>query len=454
MKKRSFLAIILWMILLSLALISVASSSTIQTNVPLTRVNAAPSKPTVNIEYPSDGSSLVFGTYVIDVLASDSTGITMVKLKIDGPESTNGWVDITTSGNGEDHYYYDWTVETEGDYSITARATNGAGRQAAESVEVTVTATPPAPDFTLNASPNTLTIVVGSSDTSTITVTSLNGFSDTVELTVIGPENMDATLNPTPVTPPADGSATSTLTVTVGSAAPGTYTLTVTGTSGLLVHSIDVGLEITSTLAFDYELFIEIDYMNGHMPTPEVLDYIEWYCMGNNPSGELISVTFHVDEEVPIDQSVSDTKFWTIEAAYNNLGDDKYTGKSANFVSKWKWVLFGTTVEDEPNIVGYTYVLTRGNDLLAGNYIFIADETADNWATTPELEIGAEAVILMHEMGHSIGIANFHPAFGEIYDPDSYSVMSYLTTDNAGLYWAWYYSDDYWATRNMGYYTI
>jgi len=390
--------------------------------------------------------------HTINVLASDPTGITLVKLKIDGPESTNGWVDITASQSA-DNYSIDWTVDTEGDYSITARATNGAGRQAADTVGVTVSATPPAPDFTLDASPNALTIVVGSSDTSTITVTSLNAFIGTVNLMGSGqPADVVVTFTPNQVTPSADGSSTSTMTVTVGdSAPPRTYTLTVTGTSGLLVHSIDVLLEITTESAFDYELFIEIDYIAGHAPTPEVLDYIEDYYMGINPTGDLISVTFYVAENAILYndayQSINDDEFWDIEARYNEHDNGYY--------SNWKWVLFGTTVEGEPGVVGYTYVVTQRKDLLAGNYIFIADGAADAWSIKNNLDpVGAEAVVLMHEMGHSIGIANFHPAFGEIYDPDPSSVMSYLSTANAGLYWTWYYSDDYWATRNMEYYTI
>ena len=94
-----------------------------------------------------------------------------------------------------------------------------------------------------------------------------------------------------------------------------------------------------------------------------------------------------------------------------------------------------------------------GKDYLAGNYIFIADKTADEWGgIDSQLIIGAEAAVLMHEMGHSIGIGKLHPVFGEKYDPDPSSVMSFLSVANAGLYNMWYYSDEYWATRNMEYY--
>lgn len=218
----------------------------------------------------------------------------------------------------------------------------------------------------------------------------------------------------------------------------------------------------------EYELFIEIDYMEGHEPNFTVLDYVHTYYLERG-----INVTFYVDDVVPLDESVSDTDFWAIEAAYNDMGDDAY-GADGVYSSKWKWVLYGTIVEGEPNVVGYTYVILSikyvpptgrilNVDCLAGNYIFIADEAGDSWAFSVEIEpYGAEAVVLMHELGHGIGImnvgwsGNMYTGFTlwEIYDPDPSSVMSYLSTANAGLYGEWYYSNEHWKLRNMEYYAI
>ena len=203
-----------------------------------------------------------------------------------------------------------------------------------------------------------------------------------------------------------------------------------------------------------YELFIEIDYMEGYEPTDAVLNYIEEYYQGKNPSGAQITVTFYKNDSIPLDTSVSTTDFWALESEYNNMGNDKIIGGTAVFTSQWKWVLFGTSVEGEPNVMGYTYISTERRDLVAGNYIFIADQSCDEWANDYRDIEGsdAEAVVLMHELGHSIGIAKIHPAFGEKYDPDPASVMSYLSTANAELRDAWYYSDSYWATSNLEYY--
>jgi len=214
-------------------------------------------------------------------------------------------------------------------------------------------------------------------------------------------------------------------------------------------------------VAVKYELFIEIDYMKGHKPKSAVLDYVHTYYLERG-----INVTFYTDDVVPLDPSVSDTDFWAIEAKYN---DHDY-----GYYSKWKWVLYGTNVENEPNVVGYTYVILSVKyvprtgriisvDCSAGNYIFIADRAGDLWALNAGIEpYGAEAVVLMHELGHSVGImnvgwsGNLYADFTlwEIYDPDPGSVMSYLSEANAGLYGAWYYSDGYWRLRNMEYYTI
>ncbi len=212
------------------------------------------------------------------------------------------------------------------------------------------------------------------------------------------------------------------------------------------------------TVTVSYELFIEIDYMDGHEPTSEVLDHIKVYYYVRG-----IVVTFYVDDMVPYDSSVSDAEFWAIEAKYNDGNDKAQDGVDADgdgrdyeYTLKEKWVLFGTAVEGQSSVVGYCYIKIENKDLVAGNYIFIADKTADNWSVNNKLEpYGAEATVLMHELGHSIGIAKVRVRgifVSEIYDEDPFSVMSYLSTANAGLYWAWHYSNAYWTTKNMDYY--
>jgi hypothetical protein len=105
------------------------------------------------------------------------------------------------------------------------------------------------PDFTIGASPSSLTIAQGSSGTSTITITSLNGFNAATTLSASGlPSGVTAAFSTNPVTPPANGTATSTLTLTAsGTATTGNATVTITGTSGALTHSTTVALTVPSS---------------------------------------------------------------------------------------------------------------------------------------------------------------------------------------------------------------
>jgi hypothetical protein len=89
------------------------------------------------------------------------------------------------------------------------------------------------PDFTIGASPSSLTVTQGGNGTSTITITSLNGFNSATTLSASGlPSGVTAAFSTNPLTPPANGSATSTLTLTASAGATtGNATVTVTGTS-------------------------------------------------------------------------------------------------------------------------------------------------------------------------------------------------------------------------------
>ena len=109
-----------------------------------------------------------------------------------------------------------------------------------ESAPVTVNVVASA-DFSLTASPSSVSIAQGSSGTSTITVVPVNGFNSNVTLSASGlPSGVSAAFSPNPT------STTSTLTLTVGaSAAKGTSTVTITGTSGSLTHATTIQLTIT-----------------------------------------------------------------------------------------------------------------------------------------------------------------------------------------------------------------
>jgi len=105
------------------------------------------------------------------------------------------------------------------------------------------------PDFSISASPSSLSLNTGSSGKYTISIKSVNSYSSSVSLSLTSPSiaGVTATFNPTSVTPPAGGTVTSTLTISVAStASPGTYQLKITGTgTGSLSHSTTTTLVIS-----------------------------------------------------------------------------------------------------------------------------------------------------------------------------------------------------------------
>jgi hypothetical protein len=122
-------------------------------------------------------------------------------------------------------------------------------------------------DYTLSASPGSLTIVQGKTGTSTITVNPTNGFTGSVSLSASGmPAGVTASFNPTSTT------GTSTLTLTVSStAATGTSTITITGTSGSLTHTTTVNLTVTSSAPAPQQLLGNPGFENGTNTAPWAL---------------------------------------------------------------------------------------------------------------------------------------------------------------------------------------
>jgi hypothetical protein len=240
----------------------------------------------------------------------------------------------------------------------------------------------------------------------------------------------------------------------------GEYTITITAevtdkNNNVVTDSISVN--VVETVEVSYELVIEVDYIVGHKPTDEALNYIETYY-----SARGISVAFEIDDPIQYINAystISDSEFWALEAEYNDVirfddqAQDGFNADNENgdyeYTLKEKWVLFGTVVEGSTSTIGYCYIKIENKDLVAGNYIFIADSQVDN--------MGEEATVLMHELGHSIGIAKVNVRgrrLSEIYDENPFSVMSYMSTDNAGLIDAWHYSSQYWDTKDMDDYAL
>lgn len=98
---------------------------------------------------------------------------------------------------------------------------------------------PPAPDFIVSASPSTLTIIAGSTATTTLTVTSVSGFNSPVTLTAAVPNGW-ITPDPVTVTP----TAFVPLTLTAPSTANGAAQIVVSATIGTTTKTITLNVQV------------------------------------------------------------------------------------------------------------------------------------------------------------------------------------------------------------------
>jgi hypothetical protein len=110
----------------------------------------------------------------------------------------------------------------------------------------TVTLFGTGPDFSISASPTSLTVTRGSKGTSTLTLTPENGFNQTIALTCTGaPKNSSCAISPSSVTLDGTNAQTATLTITTTINTPtGKFTLTTKGAFGTLTHTAKVSLMV------------------------------------------------------------------------------------------------------------------------------------------------------------------------------------------------------------------
>jgi regulation of enolase protein 1 (concanavalin A-like superfamily) len=129
------------------------------------------------------------------------------------------------------------STATAGTVTITITGNSGS-LAGTTTINLTVNATP---NFTLSASPISMSLTQGSSGASTITVTPQNGFTGSVNLSASGfPSGINAFFNPSSTT------GTSTLTLAASSTAlTGGFTVTVTGTSGSVTRTTSLTLTVT-----------------------------------------------------------------------------------------------------------------------------------------------------------------------------------------------------------------
>lgn len=164
-----------------------------------------------------------------------------VNLSVAGLPSgaTASFTPASVTGSGTSTLAVSTTAATPaGTYTLTITGTAGT---LVHSTTVTLVVTAPA-NFTITATPASITVKRGNSGSYTVTIAAQNGFAGTVSLSVAGlPAQVTGTFTPASV----NTAGTSTLTVTVAKQQrQGTFPLTITGTSGALTHSASVTLVV------------------------------------------------------------------------------------------------------------------------------------------------------------------------------------------------------------------
>ncbi len=191
------------------------------------------------------GTSTVFGNYtsvtsheLTEAMTDAQVGIaTVIGPPLAWYDSTNG--EIGDICNGQQGSY----VANGTTYTIQLEFSNSANN----CVNFPVVS---GPNFSLSASPSSLTVAQGSSGSSTVTVTPSGGFTGSVTLSTSAlPSGVTASFGTNPTT----GSSVVTFTAS-STATTGTSSVTITGTSGTLSHTTSISLTVNGVATPNFSL--------------------------------------------------------------------------------------------------------------------------------------------------------------------------------------------------------
>jgi subtilase family serine protease len=151
-------------------------------------------------------------------------------------------------GSGYSTDFHDIASGTSGSYSAVAGydLVTGWGSPNGNGLIAALAGTPTSANFTISASPTSVSVAQGSQGTSTISTAISGGFDSTIVLSASGqPTGVTVTFSPTSIATPGSGSSTMTM-VVASNAAAGSYPITVTGTGGSTSHTATVTLTVSA----------------------------------------------------------------------------------------------------------------------------------------------------------------------------------------------------------------
>jgi subtilase family serine protease len=154
--------------------------------------------------------------------------------------------------------FHDITSGTSGSYSaeVGYDLVTGWGSPNGTGLINALAPTSTSPVFAITASPAAVSVVQGSSGTSTITTTISGGFDSAIALTASGqPTGVTVSFSSATIAAPGSGSSTMMMAV-AATTAVGTYTITVSGTGGGTTHAATVSLTLTAPVAGGFAISV------------------------------------------------------------------------------------------------------------------------------------------------------------------------------------------------------
>ena len=152
---------------------------------------------------------------------------------------------IAAPGNGNSTLTFSASSTATTGSSIVTVTASGGGVTHTATITLTVTAAA-TPDFTLSASPGSLSVAQGSGGSSTISTTVFGGFNSAISLSASGlPSGVAASFNPSSIAAPGSGNSTLTFSAS-NTATTGTTNVTVAATGGGVTHTATVALTVTA----------------------------------------------------------------------------------------------------------------------------------------------------------------------------------------------------------------
>jgi len=152
---------------------------------------------------------------------------------------------IAAPGSGNSTLTFSASSTATTGSSIVTVTASGGGVTHTATITLTVTAAA-TPDFTLSASPGSLSVAQGSGGSSTISTTVFGGFNSAISLSASGlPSGVAASFNPSSIAAPGSGNSTLTFSAS-NTATTGTTNVTVAATGGGVTHTATVALTVTA----------------------------------------------------------------------------------------------------------------------------------------------------------------------------------------------------------------